>query len=195
MIRRIEVQPRHIFWNESGSLVCMATDDSYFILSVNTEMIQAAIEAKQPLGDDGLEEAFDVSDLQKVSYTFSDLIDFRFQVLGEVNEVVKTGLWVGDCFIYTNAVNRINYYVGGEIVTISHLDRTMYLLGYVPKDNRLYLGDKELNVTSFSLQLSVLEYQTAVMRRDFETADRVLPTIPKEHRTRVAHFLEKQVRN
>lgn len=39
----------------------MATEDSYFILSVNTEMIQAAIEAKQPLGDDGLEEAFDVS--------------------------------------------------------------------------------------------------------------------------------------
>lgn len=38
----------------------------------------------------------------------------------------------------------------------------------------------------------MLEYQTAVMRRDFETADRVLPTIPKEHRTRVAHFLEKQ---
>lgn len=109
-----------------------------------------------------------------------------------MNEVVKTGLWVGDCFIYTNSVNRINYYVGGEIVTISHLDRTMYLLGYVPKDNRLYLGDKELNITSYSLQLSVLEYQTAVMRRDFETADRVLPTIPKEHRTRVAHFLEKQ---
>lgn len=113
-------------------------------------------------------------------------------ILGEINEIVKTGLWVGDCFIYTNSVNRINYYVGGEIVTISHLDRTMYLLGYVPKDNRLYLGDKELNVISFSLQLSVLEYQTAVMRRDFERADLVLPTIPKEHRTRVAHFLEKQ---
>lgn len=47
-------------------------------------------------------------------------------------------------------------------------------------------------MTSFALLLSVLEYQTAVMRRDFETADRVLPTIPREHRTRVAHFLEKQ---
>ena len=23
---------------------------------------------------------------------------------------------------------------------------TMYLLGYIPQDNRLYLGDKELNV-------------------------------------------------
>lgn len=71
------------------------------------------------------------------------------QVLGEVHESVRTGLWVGDCFIYTNSVNRINYYVGGEIVTVSHLDRTMYLLGYVSKDNRLYLADKELNIVSY----------------------------------------------
>lgn len=70
----------------------------------------------------------------------------------------------------------------------------MYLLGYIPKDDRLYLGDKELNIISYSLLLSVLEYQTAVMRRDFSTADKVLPTIPKEQRIRVAHFLEKQVR-
>ena len=70
--------------------------------------------------------------------------------------------------------------------------RVMYLLGYIPRDNRIYLGDKELNVVSFNLLLSVLEYQTAVMRRDFETADKVLPTIPREQRTRVAHFLEKQ---
>ena len=55
-------------------------------------------------------------------------------VTGEVSETVKTGLWVGDCFIYTNSVNRLNYYVGGEIVTVAHLDRTMYLLGYIPQD-------------------------------------------------------------
>lgn len=61
------------------------------------------------------------------------------------------------------------------------------------KENRLYLCDKELNVVSYCLLLSVLEYQTAVMRQDFATADRVLPTIPNEYRTRVAHFLEKQV--
>lgn len=70
----------------------------------------------------------------------------------------------------------------------------MYLLGYIPKDDRLYLGDKELNIVSYSLLVSVLEYQTAVMRRDFTMADKVLPTIPKEQRTRVAHFLEKQVK-
>lgn len=44
-------------------------------------------------------------------------------MLGEVPEVVKTGVWVGDCFIYTSSLNRLNYYVGGEIVTIAHLDR------------------------------------------------------------------------
>ena len=69
----------------------------------------------------------------------------------------------------------------------------MYLLGYVSNENRLYLGDKEMSIVSFELSLAVLEYQTAVMRKDFETADQVLPTVPKEQRTRVAHFLEKQV--
>lgn len=78
-------------------------------------------------------------------------------------------------------------------MVIFDIHRTMYLLGYIPKDNRLYLTDKELNVVSYNLLVSVLEYQTAVMRRDFETADKVLPTIPKDQRTRVAHFLEKQV--
>jgi coatomer subunit beta' len=172
LVRRIEIQPRHVFWSESGELVCLATEESYFILKYDSNVVARAHESKEGLTEDGVEEAF----------TF----------LGETHESVRTGLWVGDCFIYTNSVNRINYYVGGEIVTVSHLDRTMYLLGYVPRDNRLYLGDKELNVVSYSLLLSVLEYQTAVMRGDFETADRVLPTIPRSQRTRVAHFLEKQ---
>ncbi|KAF7654081.1 hypothetical protein LDENG_00074710 [Lucifuga dentata] len=172
LIRRIEIQPKHIFWSDSGELVCIATDESFFVLRYLPEKVAAAQESKQATTEDGLEDAF--------------------EVLGEVQEVVKTGIWVGDCFIYTSSVNRLNYYVGGEIVTIAHLDRTMYLLGYIPKDDRLYLGDKELNIISFSLLLSVLEYQTAVMRRDFTTADQVLPTIPKEQRTRVAVFLEKQ---
>ncbi|XP_077292291.1 coatomer subunit beta' [Arctopsyche grandis] len=172
LIRRIEIQPKHVYWTENGNLVCLATDDSYFILKYDASVVTRARETNEGISEDGIENAF--------------------EVLGEVNECVKTGLWVGDCFIYTNAVNRINYYVGGETVTIAHLDHTMYLLGYVPKENRLYVGDKELNVISYSILLSVLEYQTAVMRSDFETADKVLPTVPKEHRIRVAHFLEKQ---
>ncbi|KAK8727261.1 hypothetical protein OTU49_009783, partial [Cherax quadricarinatus] len=172
LVRRIEIQPRQVFWSENGDYVCIATDENYFILKYSPEAVANARENKEGLTEDGIEDAFDL--------------------VGEVQEIVKTGKWVGDCFIYTNSVNRLNYYVGGEIVTIAHLDRTLYLIGYIPKDNRLYLGDKELNVVSYELLVSVLEYQTAVMRRDFDTADRVLPTIPPAHRTRVAHFLEKQ---
>ncbi|KAJ7990573.1 hypothetical protein DPEC_G00301790 [Dallia pectoralis] len=172
MIRRIEIQPKHVFWSESGDLLCISTEESFFVLRYHAEKVATAQETREGVAEDGIEDAF--------------------EVLGEISEVVKTGLWVGDCFIYTSSVNRLNYYVGGEIVTVAHLDRTMYLLGYIPKDDRLYLGDKELNVVSYSLLVSVLEYQTAVMRRDFGMADRVLPTISKEMRVRVAHFLEKQ---
>ncbi|XP_018344845.1 PREDICTED: coatomer subunit beta' [Trachymyrmex septentrionalis] len=167
LIRRIDIQPTHVYWAENASLVALATSDQYFILKYHADVVVNATEN-------------------------SEDIENAFEMIAEMNEVVKTGLWVGDCFIYTNSVNRINYFVGGEVVTVSHLDRPMYLLGYVPRDNRLYLCDKELSVVSYSLLLSVLEYQTAVMRKDFETANRVLPTVPKEHRTRVAHFLEKQ---
>lgn len=68
----------------------------------------------------------------------------------------------------------------------------MYLLGYLPSSGRAYLGDKDLNVVSYSLPLAVLEYQTLVMRGDFESADEVMPRIPHDQRTRVAQFLEKR---
>ncbi|GAA6082617.1 coatomer subunit beta' isoform X1, partial [Tachysurus ichikawai] len=168
LIRRIEIQPKHVFWSDSGELVCIATEESFFILRYMADKVAASQESNE----DGIEDAFDVQD--------------------EIREIVKTGLWVGHCFFYTNSINRLNYYVGRKIVTIAQLDRTMYLLGYIPKDDRLYLGDKELNIVSYLLLVLVFKYQTAVMRRDFSMADKVLPTIPKEHRTRVAHFLEKQ---
>ena len=103
LVRRIEIQPKTVYWSENGELCCIATEESYFVLKFNNEAVAAAAENKDKITEDGVEDAFDV--------------------LGEVNESVKTGLWVGDCFIYTNSVNRLNYYVGGEIVTVSHLDR------------------------------------------------------------------------
>lgn len=108
LIRRIDIQPRAVYWSDNGKLVCLATEDGFYILSYDSDEIVQAREQGN-VSEDGVESAFNV--------------------LGEVHESVRTGLWVGDCFIYTNAVNRINYYVGGELVTIAHLDRPLYLLG------------------------------------------------------------------
>jgi coatomer subunit beta' len=107
LIRRIEILVKHVFWSDSNELVCVSSDDSFYILKYDSEAVQRALTTNEGVDEDGIESAFDV--------------------IGEINEVVKTGLWVGDCFIYTNNVNRINYYVGGEIVTISHLDRSVIM--------------------------------------------------------------------
>jgi coatomer subunit beta' len=105
---------------------------------------------------------------------------------------VRTGEWVGDCFIYTNSTNRLNYLVGDQTYTISHFDQPMYLLGYIQRDSRIYLADKDVNVTSFSLSLSVVEYQTLVLRDDMESAAELLPSIPADQLNKIARFLEGQ---
>jgi len=68
----------------------------------------------------------------------------------------------------------------------------LYLLGYVTKDDRVYLVDKDLNVVSYYLSLAVLEYKTAVLREEFEVAETLLPKIPADQRNKVARFLETQ---
>lgn len=103
LVRRIEIQPKNVFWSENGELVCITTEESFYILRFSSENVAKAKEDRSAVTEDGIEDAFDV--------------------ISEVQEAVKTGLWVGDCFIYTNSVNRLNYYVGGEIVTVAHLDR------------------------------------------------------------------------
>ena len=83
----------------------------------------------------------------------------------EIAEQIRTCIWVGDCLLYTNVAGRLNYTVGGEVITLQHLDRPLYIVGYLPKENRLYLIDRDYSIVSYSLLLSVLEYQTAVMRQ------------------------------
>jgi coatomer subunit beta' len=105
---------------------------------------------------------------------------------------VRTGEWIGDCFIYTNSTNRLNYLVGDQTYTVSHFDQPMYILGYIQRDSRIYLADKDVNVTSFALSLPVLEYQTLVLRGDMDTAEELLPTIPADQMNKIARFLEGQ---
>lgn len=45
---------------------------------------------------------------------------------------------------------------------------------------------------SYALSVTMLQYQTCVMRRDFAAADQLMSAIPQDQRTRVARFLEKQ---
>ncbi|SAM07989.1 hypothetical protein [Absidia glauca] len=170
--RRIDVDAKEVFWSDAGDLVAIACEESFYILRYNAQAYNSFVESGGDVGEEGVEEAF--------------------EFITEIAESVKTGSWAGDCFIYSNGANRLNYLVGDEIFTISHFDKPMYLLGYAPRDNRVYLADRDVGVYSYALSLSVIQYQTAVLRGDVEAANELLPQIPQDQRGRIARFLETQ---
>lgn len=171
LVRRIEVEPRQVYWSDSSELVTLACEDTFYVLRFSRENYVEAAQSGQ-VEDDGVESAF--------------------EVITDISESVRTGEWVGDCFIYTNSTNRLNYLVGDQTYTVSHFDQPQYILGYIQRDSRIYLADKDVNVTSFALSLPVLEYQTLVLRGDMETAAELLPTIPTDQLNKIARFLEGQ---
>ena len=99
---------------------------------------------------------------------------------------------VGDCFIYTNATNRLNYLVGDQTYTIANFDEPRYMLGYLQRDSRVYLADKDVGVVSFRIPIALLEYETLVLRGDMDGAQNILPDVPADQMNKVARFLDGQ---
>ena len=85
-------------------IVAICSPDGFYVLKVNKEAIEIAIE----------EDKVDEEDVN------------AFDLIHEFNDVVTSGTWVGDCFVYT--VNRkLQYCVGGQSINLAHLDRAMYI--------------------------------------------------------------------
>jgi coatomer subunit beta' len=62
----------------------------------------------------------------------------------------------------------------------------------MPAHNRVYLADKDFHIYGYSLSLSVVEYQTAVLRGDMDAAAEILPSLPRDQLNKVARFLESK---
>lgn len=174
LVRRIDVEAKGVYWSDHAHLVAIVGDSEFYILQyTQSEVAQAVEVGNGSLPEDGVESAF--------------------ELVHQVSDTVQTGRWVGDCFVYTNKNARLNYAVGAEVSTLVHLERPMYLLGYLPKENRVYCIDKEYNIISFTLLLAVLEYKTAVVRGALQIANqKVLPRIPASEHNKLARFLESQ---
>lgn len=65
-------------------------------------------------------------------------------------------------------------------------------MGYLPSHNRIYVADKDMGIYSYSLSLTVIEYQSAILRGDQQAAAEILPQVPAEQRNKIARFLEAQ---
>ncbi|CAH2353321.1 coatomer subunit beta' [[Candida] railenensis] len=169
LVRRVDLDDdiQEVVWSDNGELVAILTtrsssssdeksgsssaDETYF-LSYDHSVFEAALNEDALDVEEGAEDTFDVL------YTLP------------TSESILSGKFIGDVFVYTTATsNRLNYFVGGEVINLGHFDHKYYIIGYkAGTDGKLYLIDKSFNVISWFVNAEVLELQTLVMRGDFE---------------------------
>ncbi|ODV63613.1 coatomer subunit beta' [Ascoidea rubescens DSM 1968] len=176
LIRRIDVDPIDVVWSDSGELVIIICSDASYVLKYNKDVFLQAASNNDIDPEEGVEASFDV--------------------LHDLSESITSGKWVGDVFIFTTSTNRLNYLVGGKTFNISHFDKNMYLLGYLPRDNKIYVADKDINVSSYRLSLTILEYQTIVLRGNLEDAMSLYYenelSLTSNEKSKISSFLESQ---
>ncbi|OAF65695.1 hypothetical protein A3Q56_06595, partial [Intoshia linei] len=168
LVRQIDVEASNVIWSENNMVVISSKEDSFYILR------------------------YDENEFNECENVPENGVESSFEILHTVEDSVTTGVWCGAFFVYTNFTNRLNYFVGGHIITIAHLDRQMYILGYLAKHCKVYLSDKNCQIVGYQLLNCVLDYQSAVLKNDFEAADTHLVSIPMSHRNSIAEFLHAQ---
>lgn len=162
LIRDIEEDVQDCVWSDNGELVALmaATDgadgsaanktNETYILRFDRGVYNEHIEQGESPSDAG-ENAFEVL------FTLP------------TPEPILSAKFLGDVLIYTTATsNRLNYFVGGEVINLSHFDHKLYILGYKAAEGKLYLIDKSFNVIAWYINSAVLEFQTLVLRGDLE---------------------------
>lgn len=181
LVRRIDVNIRDVVWSENGELVMLINTES----EGNEESAAYALEFNKNVVDEIISN--NIIDGE-------ESIDGAFDVLYEMNEQVTSGKWVGDVFIFTTNTKRLNYFVGGKSYNLAHFDRDMYLLGYLARDNKVYLADKNIHIYGYEIAIEVLEFQTLVLRGELaEAKQSILPNIEgTENLLKISRFLEAQ---
>ena len=89
-----------------------------------------------------------------------------------------------------NSKGIISYLLGNKIIKLTTADKKYFMLGYDAKQNRLYMVDKSLNIVSYSLLISLVNYQSAILNDDIHGAQAFFKDIPESFHSKLAKFLE-----
>lgn len=161
LVRDIEEDVQDCVWSDNGELVALMTASD-----ASSGAASKANEAYLLRFDRGIYD-----DQVNQGESSSDAGAAAFDVLYTLPtpDPILSSKFLGDVLIYTTATsNRLNYFVGGEVINISHFDHKLYILGYKATEQKLYLIDKSFNVVSWFINSAVLEFQTLVLRGDLE---------------------------
>ncbi|KAK6589449.1 coatomer complex beta [Cryptosporidium xiaoi] len=178
LIRRIDVSSSlcNVYWDEQGNYVCLSCSDMFYILKYNKDEV-----------DDHLNSVN--------SSNLNDGIEIAFEFVSEINDKVESGIWISNCFIYVTSQLRLQIWMNGFIDSIAYLpEKSVYhILGYIKEIQRIVLMNREFNCISYYLNINYIEYQSCIIRKDFETAENVYwNRIPANLHTKIAKFLEIQ---
>jgi coatomer subunit beta' len=73
-----------------------------------------------------------------------------------------------------NNKSKLNYAIEDKVFSITTLNSNYLLLGYLASTNRIYLMDKSYNLISYSFPASFVNYQMAILKKNFQSADKVI---------------------
>jgi coatomer subunit beta' len=172
-LRKIDVTPHSVVWNENKKSMALICDDVTYILSVYPEKIEKYIDINESPDPEegGCENGFEAN--------------------FEINDRVVSGIFIDDVFIYINNKNKINYAIEDRIFSITTLNSIYSLQGYIPSSNKIYLMNKSYQLISYTFPMSFVKYQMAILKKDFSNAEKIFQTIPVEYVEKVTNFLEK----
>jgi coatomer subunit beta' len=176
LVRTIDVVATSVSWSPDASHVAIQTESSCYILSANALILKSPQSYES--GEDGIEDALELVD--------------------ELEQPLKSVTWIsGNCFVYLTEENRLAYHmVGGdadESFQLALFDRSQFLLGFLPSEQRVYLTDQDLQVTSFAIMPSLIEFQSQVLAGgDLTVSLSLLESIPSTYYARLAVFLQRR---
>lgn len=172
IVRKIELpSPKEVHWSENGDFITIVLEEQFYVLKYNEEEAMDKIQSN--VDEDGVETAF--------------------TLIGDFNHVIASGRWIqGDVFVFTTDKGKLNYLIGDKILNLSLIDKKLFILGYIPNHNRIYLINKGLKIVSYQLLTSVLKFQKYVMIGQPEQSLKELTDIPESMHVKMAQFLEQQ---
>lgn len=174
-LRKIDVNPHTVVWNPNKKYLSLICDDVTYILRAFPGKIEKYI-------DDNENEEHDIDE---------EGCEDGFEAYFEINDKIVNGLFIDEVFIYLNNKNKINYALEDRIFSITTLNSNYSLQGYLPASNKLFLMNKSYQLISYTFPLSFVNYQMAILKKDFDSAAKIFPCIPAEYLDRVTNFLEK----
>lgn len=119
-----------------------------------------------------------------------------FVLVAESPLNIQGGFWFDDIFLFNDESNVISFIIpGSQSIPLFHTDKSLTLIGYVTKTERLLICDIECNFFSYSLPLSILQFISSVSKAvnsdEGSDKDIDISIIPNEWKSKMCFFLEQ----